>query len=233
MRTLFDTDEDEIEGKASEITLSTASLLGIFFGLVLVCGVFFGFGYSTGRGTGTTAQAKPVSNPTAGNTSEVEETVPENPPAPAPAAQPVAKQQDEGETTAKAAPEARPKVDEAPKEAIAQALRAAIPVPAETPAQLVTSKPAAGKVGPAYQTPADAPTTSAGQPMVQIAAVSRPQDADVLVAALRQRGYGVVVRSEPQDHLLHVQVGPFANRMQAAQIKQKLLSDGYNAIIKQ
>ena len=39
MRTLFDTDEDEIEGHASEITLSTASLLGIFFGLVLVCGV--------------------------------------------------------------------------------------------------------------------------------------------------------------------------------------------------
>ena len=55
MRTLFDTDEEEIEGKASEITLSTASLLGIFFGLVLVCGVFFGFGYSIGRGTGTTA----------------------------------------------------------------------------------------------------------------------------------------------------------------------------------
>ena len=53
MRTLFDTDEEEeIEGKPSEITLSTASLLGIFFGLVLICGVFFGFGYSMGRGTG-------------------------------------------------------------------------------------------------------------------------------------------------------------------------------------
>ena len=65
MRTLFDTDEEEIEGKASEITLSTASLLGIFFGLVLVCGVFFGFGYSMGRGTGTTAHAKPASIPAA------------------------------------------------------------------------------------------------------------------------------------------------------------------------
>jgi cell division septation protein DedD len=69
--------------------------------------------------------------------------------------------------------------------------------------------------------------------MVQIAAVSRPEDANVLVSALRQRGYGVVVRSEPQDKLLHVQVGPFANRVQAAAIKEKLLSDGYNAIIKQ
>jgi DedD protein len=70
MRTLFDTDEEELEGKASEITLSTASLLGIFFGLVLVCGVFFGFGYSIGRGTGTTAQARPVPNPSAGNSGE-------------------------------------------------------------------------------------------------------------------------------------------------------------------
>ena len=51
MRSLLDTEEEE-ESKASEITLSTASLLGIFFGLVLVCGVFFGFGYSMGRGSG-------------------------------------------------------------------------------------------------------------------------------------------------------------------------------------
>ena len=69
--------------------------------------------------------------------------------------------------------------------------------------------------------------------MVQIAAVARREDADVLVNALRQRGYGVVVRVEPQDNLLHVQVGPFADRGQAAAMRQKLLSDGYNAIIKQ
>ena len=57
MRSLFDTEEEE-ESKAAEITLSTASLLGIFFGLVLVCGVFFGFGYSMGRGEAPGAQAK-------------------------------------------------------------------------------------------------------------------------------------------------------------------------------
>jgi DedD protein len=227
MRTLFDTDEEEIEGKASEITLSTASLLGIFFGLVLVCGVFFGFGYSIGRGTGATAQVRPVPNPTAGNSGEAEEAASENPPAPA------ARRQDDGEAKAAPAPvAARSKVEETPKEDAAETEKATAPVAAETAAQLVTSKPAAGKIAPAYQPPTDAPPT-AGQPMVQIAAVSRPQDADVLVAALRQRGYGVVVRSEPQDHLLHVQVGPFANRTQATEVKQKLLSDGYNAIIKQ
>ena len=68
---------------------------------------------------------------------------------------------------------------------------------------------------PIVPTSGHAPPTASGQAMVQIAAVSRPQDADVLVAALRQRGYGVVVRSEPQDNLLHVQVGrlPIACRL--------------------
>jgi DedD protein len=230
MRTLFDTDEEEIEGKASEITLSTASLLGIFFGLVLVCGVFFGFGYSIGRGTGA-AQATLV--PRSGTSGEADETAAvQNPPAPAAAAQEPA----DDSPKVKAAPvpvAARPKVEETPREEVAETAKSIAPAPAETPAQLVTNKPAAGRITPAYQPPTDAPATATGQSMVQIAAVSRPQDADVLVAALRQRGYGVVVRSEPQDHLLHVQIGPFANRTQATEIKQKLLSDGYNAIIKQ
>jgi cell division septation protein DedD len=68
--------------------------------------------------------------------------------------------------------------------------------------------------------------------MVQIAAVSRPEDGQALIAALRKHGYNVSARSEPQDKLLHVQVGPFATRAEANAMRQKLLSDGYNAIIK-
>jgi DedD protein len=234
MRTLFDTDEEEIEGKASEITLSTASLLGIFFGLVLICGVFFGFGYSMGRGTGAQASLPAPPN----NASEADETAAaEKAPTPAPAPAPArAEAQDDSQASGKAPTPvaARPKAAEAPTEdAKAEVTPAPTKTSIETPAQLVAGKPSAGRQNPAYLPPADAPPTAAGQAMVQIAAVSRPQDADVLVAALRQRGYGVVVRSEPQDNLLHVQVGPFANRTQATAIKQKLLSDGYNAIIKQ
>ncbi len=239
MRTLFDTEEEEIEGKASEITLSTASLLGIFFGLVLICGVFFGFGYSMGRGTGAGAQANLPAPPN--NANEADETAaPEKAPAPAPApAQ--AETQDDSQANGKATTPVvtASKADEAPTEDVKaeETPAPAKTVPArttsETPAQLVAGKPAAGRQNPAYLPPADASASAAGQSMVQIAAVSRAQDADVLVAALRQRGYGVVVRSEPQDNLLHVQVGPFANRTQATAIKQKLLSDGYNAIIKQ
>jgi DedD protein len=217
MKTLFDTDEEE-EVKASEITLSTASLLGIFFGLVLICGVFFGFGYSMGRGTGQgAAQAHALDNipaSTPGDGDENESAA--SPPAAAP---------DQPPASVKAA--STPAVKTVVKEDVASE--------DDTPAKPAppASKPTALKSAPAYVPPADAPASTSGRPMVQIAAVARPEDADVLVSALRQRGYGVVVRSEPQDKLLHVQVGPFADRTQAAAMKQKLLSDGYNAIIKQ
>jgi DedD protein len=253
MKTLFDTDEEEMEGKASEITLSTASLLGIFFGLVLVCGVFFGFGYSIGRGTGTTAQARPVANPTVGNTGEAEEAATaENPPAPVPAEQQTtpqqrAQQQNHSQANAEAAP-AQPQADERPREGPAPSENAAEP-PASTrsdvagapvkpvdPARATISKPSAQKATVLVAATGALNVSAApgsGQPMVQIAAVARPEDANVLVSALRQRGYGAVVRNDPQDKLLHVQVGPFSDRTQATAIKQKLLSDGYNAIIKQ
>ena len=67
--------------------------------------------------------------------------------------------------------------------------------------------------------------------MVQIAAVSHPGDAEVLVSALRRRGYAVAVYRDPVDTLMHVQVGPFASRNDAAAMRQKLLNDGYNAIV--
>jgi DedD protein len=219
MRTLLDTDEEQ-ERKPSEITLSTASLLGIFFGLVLVCGVFFGFGYSMGRGSGQTRISLPVI-PAAepAETQAAENTPPPVQPTPqaeektpvkatAPAADKVDTTSDTGEVVPAPAPRPTLKKPSAVQEAAVESQATLAAAPAVTP---------------------NAPS----QPMVQIAAVARREDADVLVAALRQRGYGVVIRNEPQDKFFHVQVGPFADRVQATAIKQKLLSDGYNAIIKQ
>ena len=67
--------------------------------------------------------------------------------------------------------------------------------------------------------------------MVQIAAVSHPEDAEVLVNALRKRGYTVTASRDVGDSLIHVQIGPFVNRNDANAMRQKLLSDGYNAIV--
>ena len=65
--------------------------------------------------------------------------------------------------------------------------------------------------------------------MVQVAAVSHQEDANVLVAALRRHGYAVTMRREPGDGLIHVQIGPFFNRNEANAMSQRLLGDGYNA----
>jgi DedD protein len=199
MRSLLDTEEEE--DKAPEITLSTASVLGIFFGLVLVCGVFFGFGYSMGRGTEMGTQVIKIAGAPAPAVTEPVEAQP-TPAAPA--------QSEAGSGNASAEP-AKHERPQKPSPALQAAL-------VEQPAAVAATMSA---------------PSGTGQPMVQIAAVARREDADVLVSALRQRGYGVSVRSEPQDKLLHVQVGPFASHSQAVAMKQKLLSDGYNAIIKE
>ena len=68
--------------------------------------------------------------------------------------------------------------------------------------------------------------------MVQIAAVKNQSDAEALAAALRKNGFTPAVRTEAQDKLLHVQIGPFANRDEAKTMRQKLSEAGYNAFIK-
>jgi DedD protein len=77
-----------------------------------------------------------------------------------------------------------------------------------------------------------APTVHEAVPlMVQIAATSDAEEVDVLVGALRMRGYTVTVRSDPADNLIHVRIGPFYSRDDADRWRVKLLADGYNAII--
>jgi cell division septation protein DedD len=77
---------------------------------------------------------------------------------------------------------------------------------------------------------APAPTTAL---MVQIAVVSHQEDADVLVGALRRRGFAVTVHRDAADGQFHVQIGPFTNRNDAYATRQKLLNDGYNAEVQQ
>ena len=56
MNTRYENDLYESGEQDREISLSTTSILGIFFALALLCAVFFGFGYSMGR-----KSAQPVS----------------------------------------------------------------------------------------------------------------------------------------------------------------------------
>jgi pilus assembly protein CpaC len=68
--------------------------------------------------------------------------------------------------------------------------------------------------------------------MVEVMALSHDSDADVMVAALKRRGYDVAINHVPQDSLLHLDVGPFVNKRDAENMRQRLLRDGYNATLK-
>ena len=233
---------NRVESDEAEITLGMRSLLGIFFALVLICGIFFGLGYSVGRSGGTRAAAQDETTAAnaavSGNLKKPSAQQTE-----APALAPVAAENPQSAdnpaaTTAQSATQAAGPGATPAQPAAAGVVPAPMKRPVETaaPATTTTAQRAVG--APAFS----APPNGAGsvQPvaapastyMVQIAAVRLQQDASVLVSALTRRGYNVVVRNEPQDALLHVQIGPFSTRAQAFDMRSKLLADGYNAVVK-
>ena len=245
----FDTEEDEETGRrtlgrkrrgareeddSAEITLGARSLLGIFFGLVLICAIFFGLGYSVGRGSSAKAALAPSATQTPVATAPNGSLGKPSP-----------------QETLAAAPETQAAPITAPDESAPALEPAATPVPAAGSAQgglrasaAAPSSPAAATVKPAgfpsavpgaanppVARPAVATIATNGI-MVQVAAISMPRDADILVDALKKHGYTATVRNEPADKLLHVQLGPFASRAEAYAMRSKLLADGYNAVVK-
>jgi len=228
-----------------EISLGTGTILGIFFALALLCAVFFGFGYSMGRKsaqpTVSTADATPPSTTLFGGTK------------PSPGS-PIASASKSADFAPNPAPNTASDSDTdspspqtaANAEDSASTPKQASGAPRTTSSAVVedTSAPVAVKAVAKNSTPAMPPARASvadsampqinpnGTVMVQVAAVSHQEDADLLVSALKNRGYAVFIRQETQDHLLHVQVGPFATRKDADAMRQHLLADGYNAIVK-
>ena len=109
-------------------------------------------------------------------------------------------------------------------------VKAVVPSPRSEMPSEVTPKPASK---PAGIIPIAAALPATGSPVVQVAAMSHQEDADVVAVDLKRRGYTVAIRREPQDKLFHVQIGPFGNKKEADTMRQRLQTDGYNnAIVK-
>jgi DedD protein len=216
-----------------EITLGTTMILAIFFALAVFAAVFFGFGYSMGS---KRAAAVPISGdpamavqsgastakPGAGNASNgsAPTAASDNEPKQASAAA--------GSTSAAAG-------------STSAAAGSTSAAPASTSAEAAsTSSSALQRIVSTVHSqavaqgasPAEPALPIAQQPVVQIAAVSHQQDADLLVSTLKRRGYNVTIHTDPHDKLLHVQVGPFATRPEAQAMRQRLIGDGFNAIVK-
>ena len=241
---VFDDDEEEAGGAVQpdrEFTLGTGTLLLLFFALVLLCGLCFGVGFSLGQRSaslptaprnGTTQPASAVGTPVHADS----KPSPVATPAPATSATPIADEltaatsgtgpavppTNPPQTTVATGQQALQQAEQIASGAAGRSVKPALP-------QLQTAPPPQ----PALTPQAALPTESAvSHIMVQVAAVSDPVDAQVLLDALRKRGYNVVLTHAATDKLMHVQVGPFSTRADALRMRQKLLQDGYNAIVK-
>lgn len=205
--------------KDTEIVLGTGKLLAIFFGLVILCGTFFGLGYSVGHSASPMAiqtgqsgktSASSGAKPLAGVTVTTPAAPQEAPPFPA----------NDPNSAANA------QVDQAPPQNQSAANSDTTPAPSPTLTPVSATQSDSSSAAP----PA---TPAPGAITVQIAAVSKQEDAQALVSALQKKNYPVFVSSNGgSDNLYHVQVGPFAELKDAEAMKSKLAGDGYNAIVK-
>ena len=173
----------------TEITLGTGKMLGLFFGLVMLCAIFFGMGFSMGKNS---VRAAPE-------------------PLPVPAAS-SARRPSAGPSKPAETPAPETKAGEAQADTTSQAGSSASS-PASPDSAVPPPQPGTGYV-------------------VQVAAVTKREDAEALVESLNGRQYKAFIADAPADKLLHVQIGPFADVKDAEATRSKLVSDGYNPILK-
>jgi DedD protein len=121
-----------------------------------------------------------------------------------------------------------------PRPAIAETQPEPVVVPISASKNGVTPADAmiVGDKLPAGSQPPVPAISPAGTFMVQIAAVSSQDIADIELAALKKYGYEVVARHESQDQLLHIQIGPFSTRKDAEAMRANVQAHGFNAIVK-
>jgi cell division septation protein DedD len=188
----------------TEITLGTGKLLVLFFGLVGVCALFFGLGYSLGR------KSEPAITTASAAIPQTTSSV--------------------GKANSGSAPtqpmtfyKAVEQKDASPELTPAQAKTDTATAPVNTsPSQT-----------PAATTPDPTTTLPTVGYFVQVAAVSKQEDADALVDALKKKQYpAFVAAAAASDKLFHVQVGPFGEIKDAEAMRAKLIGDGYSPILK-
>jgi DedD protein len=179
----------------TEITLGTGKMLALFFGLVILCAVFFGMGFSMGKNS---VRSAPELLPSPGTSTGVRPSASNRPASSPPAeSKPTEHQQS----------------------------------PAANDSN---SNNSAGQSAPATsdQQAAPQPVQPGNGYFVQVAAVTKQEDAEALVESLKGRQYSAFIANPSPDKFFHVQVGPFSDIKDAESMRAKLVSDGYNPILK-
>jgi DedD protein len=194
----------------TEITLGTGRMLAIFFAFVLVCAFFFAIGFSFGRKTAALGAGISLTAP--GNATTIVR--------PSPA---------KGE----AAQAATPTGDLGFYKAVGEKSADSALTPPDAKGQSAAGATAASADAPKGATDAATAASSGAGYSVQVAAVSRQEDAESLVEALKKKQYPAFVANNTSvDKFFHVQVGPYGELKDAEAVRVRLIGDGYNPIVK-
>jgi DedD protein len=212
--------------------LESRHLVGLFLGVVLLCGVFFTLGYVMGRtqyGGAVHAADGFNSNVPSASVSPKSKSTPNAKPAPVP---------DNGGwdfyDNKKAAND---HLESAPAPATSvPATKSPASVPAVATKSNSAPPPAATKTvaAPAPKQPArfQPPALTKNSIVLQVAAVKLQRDALEMADAIQQKKFPSFVATSPADNFYHVQVGPYPDMPSAENAKRALEQMGFKPIIK-
>lgn len=199
-------------GGGRDMVMESRHLLGVFLGIVVLCGVFFTLGYVMGRTqydtsvrAATSSQPKPAGDLVPATSAK--------PGTPVPSASDWNFYR-AGE--AKSAPAPLKPEPAAKPSAVSSASSKRAPKPA--------SSGKASRLKP--------PLIPRGAVVLQVAALTRENDALALADALQQKEYPAFVLGPANDNLYRVQVGPYADSGSADKARRSLERDGFKAITK-
>jgi DedD protein len=210
-------------GGGGDRILESRHLVGLFLGVVLLCGVFFTLGYVMGRTqfSGSVHAADPVTKYSPMVTTPAK-PVAKEPPATAIATKPAAepcwadcgsKTPDRTEVEPPAAKPAAPVASKSGK--------SSPPAPA-------ASKPVVVKEPARFQ----APAMTKNSIVLQVAATKQQRDALDMADVLQKKKFPSFVANSPADAFYHVQVGPYPDMASAESAKRALEQLGFKSIIK-
>ena len=190
----------------TEITLGTGRMLALFFALVVICSGFFAVGFSLGRKSTMIGSGNVLAAQSSSPSAVVRPTA--------------------GKATPPQTPSSG---DFSFYKSVEQKTADTQLAPKDQQAQSGTSGSSAT---PANATDSNAAQSSGNGYYVQVAAVTRQEDADALVEALKRKQYPAFANNSAGDKFVRVQVGPFVDFKDAESMRGKLIADGYNPILK-
>ena len=222
--------EQEMQSvESTEARWSTGAILTVFFASSMITALFFGLGYSFGRGgarqplaqmsanaadQAAASATEPPEYPNSSVSFPVAAAIPSSPAIPG-GSNVASNNNQEPRVIVKTVSTARSQrtANSQPATAAGSILPAAVPVRANV-----------GR--------ADGSSAAAAGYMVQVGAIGSHKDARRLVTQLRRHGFYAGIYLGKKDKFLHVQLGPFISREKAQVVRHKVMKSGYHALIK-